>query len=190
MNYSPTEKLNVEVIGNTALVTINNPGANTWDAESLTGLQTLLQNLSDDKNIYALVITGQGEKFFSAGADLKMFADGDRANAADIGQKFGDAFEALGAFRVVGLGRPWRVVWGAIGGGGTAAVGRGGLLTGWFMLPLYVPVLIFGAGCGVAAHDGLPITGQLYLLACMLVAAMFLAPWASAAALKIASESS
>ncbi len=88
------------------------------------------------------------------------------------------------------LGTPVLVLLGGIGAGLTAGMGRGGLLTSLLMLPLYVPVLIFGAGCGVAAHDGLPYTGQLYLLACLLVAAVFLAPWASAAALKIASESS
>ncbi len=103
MSHSPTEKLLVEIIDHTALVTINNPGANTWDSESLTGLKTLVDNLNADKNIYALVVTGSGEKFFSAGADLKMFADGDRANAADIGMKFGVAFEALAAFRGVSI---------------------------------------------------------------------------------------
>ncbi|MBD2859826.1 enoyl-CoA hydratase [Spongiibacter sp. KMU-158] len=101
MSYSPTDKLKVEIIGNTALVTIDNPGANTWDSESLTGLKTLVANLDADKSIYAMVITGAGAKFFSAGADLKMFADGDRANAQDIGMKFGEAFEALAAFRGV-----------------------------------------------------------------------------------------
>lgn len=101
MKYSPTDKLKVEVIDHTAVVTIDNPGANTWDAESLTGLKELVANLDADKNIYAMVITGAGDKFFSAGADLKMFADGDRANAQDIGMKFGEAFEALAGFRGV-----------------------------------------------------------------------------------------
>lgn len=88
------------------------------------------------------------------------------------------------------LGTPVLVLLGSIGAGLTAGMGRGGLLTSLLMIPLYVPVLIFGAGTGVAAYDGLPVTAQLYLLSCMLVAAVFLAPWASAAALKIASESS
>lgn len=101
--YSPTEKLKVEIIEHTALVTIDNPGANTWDAESLTGLKTLVANLNADRNIYSLVITGAGEKFFSAGADLKMFADGDKEVAQDIGLKFGQAFEALADFRGVSI---------------------------------------------------------------------------------------
>ncbi|MGJ8670545.1 MAG: heme exporter protein CcmB [Oceanococcus sp.] len=88
------------------------------------------------------------------------------------------------------LGTPVLVLLGGIGAGLTAGLGRGGLLTSLLMFPLYIPVLIFGAGCAVASHDGLPATAQLYLLACMLVLAIALAPWASSAALKIASESS
>jgi enoyl-CoA hydratase/carnithine racemase len=66
-------------------------------------LKTLIAALNADKNIYALVITGSGEKFFSAGADLKMFASGDKAVAQDIGLKFGQAFEALADFRGVSI---------------------------------------------------------------------------------------
>lgn len=88
------------------------------------------------------------------------------------------------------LGTPVLVLVGSIGAGLTAGMGRGGLLMSLLMIPMYVPVLIFGAGTGVAAYDGLPVSAQLYLLGCMLVAALFLAPWASAAALKIATESS
>jgi enoyl-CoA hydratase/carnithine racemase len=102
-NYSPTEKLKVEIIDHTALITIDNPGANTWDSESLSGMRELIANLNADKNIYSLVITGAGEKFFSAGADLKMFASGDKAVAQDIGLKFGQAFEALADFRGVSI---------------------------------------------------------------------------------------
>ncbi len=88
------------------------------------------------------------------------------------------------------LGTPVLVLIGGIGAGLTAGMGRGGLLTSLLMFPLYIPVLIFGAGSAVASHDGLPATAQLYLLACMLVVALSLAPWASSAALKIASETS
>ena len=68
-----TEKLLLEKIDNTAQITINNPSANTWDLESLSGLQEIIENLNKDDDIFALVITGQGDKFFSAGADLKYF---------------------------------------------------------------------------------------------------------------------
>ena len=78
MVSSVTEKLNVEVRGNTAVVTISNPPANTWDPESLAGLVQLVADCDADQEIYAMVLVGEGEKFFSAGADLKLFADGDK----------------------------------------------------------------------------------------------------------------
>ncbi|HLV16640.1 MAG TPA: enoyl-CoA hydratase [Pseudomonas sp.] len=98
-----THKLTVEKIGHTALITINHPPANTWDRDSLIGLKLLMDHLNRDDDIYALVITGQGERFFSAGADLKLFADGDKARARDMARLFGEAFEALRDFRGVSI---------------------------------------------------------------------------------------
>jgi enoyl-CoA hydratase/carnithine racemase len=79
--------------GHTCIVTINNPPANTWTPESLRALKTLCAELEADKNIYAAVITGAGEKFFSAGADLKRF-QGDKIAAREFISAFGEAFEA------------------------------------------------------------------------------------------------
>jgi heme exporter protein B len=53
-------------------------------------------------------------------------------------------------------------------------------------LPLYVPVLVFGAGAVVAAGQGQPWLGAIYLLAAGLVLALVLAPVAAATALRIA----
>ena len=103
MSLSTSEKLKVELRGHTALVTIDNPGANTWDRESLPALKDLVEKLNEDKNIYALVLTGAGEKFFSAGADLKLFADGDPDNARAMAVYFGEAFESLADFRGVSI---------------------------------------------------------------------------------------
>ena len=103
MSVSTSEKLKVEIVGHTAKITIDNPGANTWDTESLPALKDLVGKLNDDRNIYALVITGEGEKFFSAGADLKLFADGDPENARRMAVYFGEAFEALADFRGVSI---------------------------------------------------------------------------------------
>jgi enoyl-CoA hydratase/carnithine racemase len=102
-NYSPTEKLRVDIVNHTALITIDNPAANTWDEQSLSGLVTLIDNLNADRDIYALVITGDGEKFFSAGADLNLFAEGDVAVASKMSRAFGEAFEALADFRGVSI---------------------------------------------------------------------------------------
>lgn len=95
--------LNVEKRGHTALVTISNPPANTWNSDSLAALVDLATDLNADRNIYALVLTGEGSKFFSAGADLKLFADGDKAMARRMARLFGQAFEALTAFRGVSI---------------------------------------------------------------------------------------
>ena len=49
------------------------------------------------------MITGEGEKFFSAGADLNVFASGDKGIAADMSRVFGEAFETLSDFRGVSI---------------------------------------------------------------------------------------
>lgn len=95
--------LTLETDGNVAIVTLSNPPANTWTVHSLAALRDLVQALDADRSIYALVITGQGEKFFSAGADLKQFAEGDKAAAREAARRFGEAFEALSAFRGVSI---------------------------------------------------------------------------------------
>ncbi|WP_341304958.1 enoyl-CoA hydratase [Pseudomonas sp. TMP25] len=101
--FDLTHKITVEKHGHTALITLNNPPANTWDRDSLIGLKQLIEHLNHDDDIYALVITGQGGKFFSAGADLKLFADGDKARAREMAKRFGEAFEALRDFRGVSI---------------------------------------------------------------------------------------
>lgn len=103
MITSPTDKLRIETRDNTLIITIDNPAANTWDQDSLGGLETIVAQCNAAKDIYALVITGAGEKFFSAGADLKLFADGDKTIATDMAEGFGRAFEALAAFRGVSI---------------------------------------------------------------------------------------
>jgi len=83
-----------EIRGHTAFVTIDNPPANTWTPESLAAMEALVARLEADRSVYAMVVTGTGGKFFSAGADLKTFS-GDRAVARDFIAAFGRAFEAL-----------------------------------------------------------------------------------------------
>ncbi|MDH3991734.1 MAG: enoyl-CoA hydratase, partial [Gammaproteobacteria bacterium] len=63
----------------------------------------LVEKLNAQRDIYALVITGAGEKFFSAGADLNLFADGDAENARRMAVYFGEAFETLADFRGVSI---------------------------------------------------------------------------------------
>ncbi|NMD50153.1 enoyl-CoA hydratase [Shewanella sp. DNRA4] len=89
--------------GHTAILTMNNPPANTWTAQSLQALKAKVLELNANKDIYALVLTGEGSKFFSAGADLKLFSDGDKGNAASMAKHFGEAFETLSQFRGVSI---------------------------------------------------------------------------------------
>ncbi|MGR5095635.1 enoyl-CoA hydratase [Vibrio maritimus] len=86
-----------------ATITISNPPANTWTAASLNNLKSLVDELNTNREVYALVITGQGEKFFSAGADLNVFAGGDKECACLMSRVFGEAFEALSQFRGVSI---------------------------------------------------------------------------------------
>ncbi|MCZ6854539.1 MAG: enoyl-CoA hydratase [Gammaproteobacteria bacterium] len=103
MIKSSTDKLIVEARGHTLLITISNPPANTWDAQSLEGLAKIIEDCNTDKEVYALVITGSGEKFFSAGADLNLFSSGDKEVAQNLADKFGHAFETLANFRGVSI---------------------------------------------------------------------------------------
>ncbi|MDN3611561.1 enoyl-CoA hydratase [Vibrio ostreicida] len=103
MSHSQASGIEHEIRHHVALITINNPPANTWTAQSLSQLKTLILELNANKEVYALVLTGHGNKFFSAGADLKLFADGDKTVAVDMARLFGEAFETLSAFRGVSI---------------------------------------------------------------------------------------
>jgi enoyl-CoA hydratase/carnithine racemase len=87
--------------GSVALVTLNNPSANTFTAAGLEQLRTLIGDLNRNSQVRAAVVTGHGEKFFSAGADLKEFANGDKVHARLMAQRFGSTFEALQESRPV-----------------------------------------------------------------------------------------
>jgi len=119
-----SQKIQLEMRDHTALLTIANPPANTWDLESLAALEETIGQLNDDPNVYALVITGQGEKFFSAGADLKQFASGDKVAASKVAEHFGRAFDALTRFR----GVAWRTYSVDILGAGAGSLGVVALL--------------------------------------------------------------
>jgi heme exporter protein B len=83
------------------------------------------------------------------------------------------------------LGTPVMSLVGAIGVALTVGLRRGGMLLTLLVLPLYVPVLIFAAGAVDNAAAQLPVAGQLYFLAALLVLSLTLAPVATAASLRI-----
>jgi heme exporter protein B len=86
------------------------------------------------------------------------------------------------------LGTPVLSLVGAIGAALTLGVRGGGVLLALLVLPLYVPVLVMGAGSVEMAAAGLGGQGQLLLLGAMLVLAAAAAPWAVSAALRISVE--
>ena len=86
------------------------------------------------------------------------------------------------------LGTPLLSLIGSIGAGLTLASRGGGTLLSLIILPLVAPVLIFGAGAVEAHQAGLGLTAHFSLLGAMLAIALFLAPIATAASLRIALE--
>jgi len=84
------------------------------------------------------------------------------------------------------LGTPTLSLLGAIGAALTLGVRGGGALLALLILPLYVPVLIFGAGAVDTLRGGIAPTGELSMLTAALLAAIVGAPFACAAAVRIA----
>lgn len=86
------------------------------------------------------------------------------------------------------LGTPLLSLLGAVVAALTVGMRRSGILVALLALPLYVPVLVFGAGSVVQAAQGLDVAGALLMLGAGLVLALVLAPLAAAAAIRIASN--
>lgn len=83
------------------------------------------------------------------------------------------------------LGTPTLSLIGAIGMALTVGLSRSGLLLAVLVLPLSIPVLVFGAGVVDNALNGLPVTGLLAILGALLTLALSLSPLAIGAALRI-----
>lgn len=78
---------------------------------------------------------------------------------------------------------------GSIGAALTVGLKRGSVLLALLVLPLFIPVLIFGSSSVVASAGGFESGAQLFLLAGLFFLALALAPWAASAALRISIES-
>jgi heme exporter protein B len=106
-----------------------------------------------------------------------------------LGLQFDLAGEALAVLTLaLLLGTPVLSMIGAIGAALTLGTRGGGGLIALLVLPLYVPVLIFGAGAVSASANGMAVSGHLSLLGAFLLLAGVLTPWATAAAIRIAME--
>ncbi|CUQ65050.1 heme exporter protein CcmB [Candidatus Nitrospira inopinata] len=106
-----------------------------------------------------------------------------------LGLQFGLEGEALGMLVLsLLLGTPTLSMIGSIGAALVLGVRGSGLLVALLVLPLYVPVLIFGAGAVTSSMAGIGGEANLSLLGACLVLSSFFAPWATASALRIALE--
>ncbi len=106
-----------------------------------------------------------------------------------LGLQFGLPSEQLGIL-ILGLllGTPVLSMIGAVGAALTLGLRGGGVLVSLLVLPLCIPVLIFGAGAVEAVASGMDYVSHLKLLAAILVAAAVLTPWVTAQALRISME--
>lgn len=86
------------------------------------------------------------------------------------------------------IGTPSLSLIGAIGAALTVTLHRGGVLLAIIILPLYIPILIFGAGMITQSYSGAAIYSQLYALLAILALAITLAPFAIAGALRTTIE--
>ena len=92
--------------GNYGIITLNRPKSlNALSAPLFEELEGLITDIEKDDNLQAFILTGSprpdGRPCFSAGADLKLFADGDKDVARSMADHFGRAFETLAGFRGV-----------------------------------------------------------------------------------------
>jgi heme exporter protein B len=86
------------------------------------------------------------------------------------------------------LGTPVLSVIGSIGAALTLGLRAANVLVALLVLPLYIPVLIFGSGAVQATVTGANPQAWLLLLGATLIVSLVFAPWATSAALKISVE--
>ena len=84
------------------------------------------------------------------------------------------------------IGTPVLSLLGAAGAALTLGVRGGGALLGLLVLPLFVPVLVFGAGAVTASLMGINPSAHLSLLGAFLAVSSLVGPWAACAALRVA----
>ncbi len=106
-----------------------------------------------------------------------------------LGLQFDMSAEALWVL-ILGLllGTPILSMIGAVGAALTLGLRGGGVLVSLLVLPLCIPVLIFGAGAVEAVASGMNVASHLSLLGALLLLALVFTPWVTAQALRISME--
>ena len=129
-----------------------------------------------------IVLTKAVSHFLLSGLPLVLMAP-------ILGLQYGLDNRALGILMLsLLLGTPTLSLIGSIGAALTLGVRGAGVLLSLLILPLYIPVLIFGAGAVESDAAGMGISGYLSLLAALLILSLFFSPLATSAALKISLE--
>jgi len=106
-----------------------------------------------------------------------------------LGIQYDLPLEALFVFTMsLLLGTPVLSLIGAIGAALTLGLRGGGVLISLLVLPLYIPVLIFGAGAVEASSAGLGYDAHFSLLGAFLLVSVVFAPWAAATSLRVSME--
>lgn len=106
-----------------------------------------------------------------------------------LGVQYGLGGEALEVLVLsLGIGTPTLSLVGSLGAALTLGLRSGGFLISLLVLPLYIPVLIFGASAVANTEAGIGAEAELSMLGAFLMLALALVPWATAAALRIAVE--
>lgn len=140
---------------------------------------TLEQMLLSSEPLAVIVMAKVLAHWLVAGVPLVLLAP-------LLALQFDLPFDAIGVLAAsLLLGTPVLSLIGAIGAALTLGLRGGGVLVALLVLPLYIPVLIFGSGAVGAQASGLGSTAHLQLLAGVLAASAALAPWAAAAALRV-----
>lgn len=159
---------------------------------SLLSLDALFKSDADDGTLEQLAISGQGLTLIVV---AKTFAHWLVTGVAlvlaspVVATALGIPVSAFAIMMLsLGLGTLTLSWLGAIGAGLTVGLRRGNVLLSLIVLPLAMPLLIFGAGATDRALSGVSPMGALYFLAALCVFTCTLAPFAATAALRISLE--
>lgn len=143
---------------------------------------TLEQLLLTPQPLYLIVLGKVLALWLFSGFPLALLAP-------VLGVQFGLSSDTLFVLVVsLLIGTPILGLIGSIGAALTLGLRSSGVLISVLILPLYIPVLIFGAGAVDATIAGLSPQANLSLLGALFVITLVFAPWATAAALRISLE--
>lgn len=159
---------------------------------SMLSLSRLFANDYDDGTLEQLLLTPQPLYVVVLGKVLALWIVSGvplALIAPILGLQFGLSQDTLFVLVVsLLLGTPILALIGSIGAALTLGLRAGGVLISLLILPLYIPVLIFGSGAVDASITGSSAQANLSLLGALLVLSFVFAPWATAAALRISLE--